>query len=71
MDIDRDQYVTPSEVALQLGVSREAVRQWIIKGQIPALRLPGPRGRYLIRRDAVQLQAAGGNPDTTVIDSEK
>jgi len=47
----RDAFVSPDEFAQQLGVRVSAVRSWIRRGELPAVRL----GRLtLIPRDALQ-----------------
>jgi excisionase family DNA binding protein len=44
------EFLRPADVAPLLGVSASAVRHWIRNGRLPALRTPGARGTYRIRR---------------------
>lgn len=46
---DVSTFLTVPEVAEYLGVSKETVRQWIVNGHLPAMRV-GLRGTYRVNR---------------------
>lgn len=48
------QYLTLQEFAAVLRVSLDTARRWVKAGRVPAVRLPGTNGKYLVPRDAVQ-----------------
>lgn len=57
MRINRDDYLTPSEVGKALAVSAETARRWARTGRlrelgIATVELPG--GRWLIHRDVIK-----------------
>lgn len=54
MEIDREQYLTPNEVAMALRLNPETVRKWARTGRVAAVALPG--GRWLIHRDVLKLK---------------
>ena len=47
------QYLTLHEFAAALRVSVDTVRRWVKTGRIPAHRLPGTSGKWLIARSAL------------------
>jgi predicted site-specific integrase-resolvase len=55
-EYNREDYVTPPQVAQAWGVSRRSVQRMIQTGQLPALVLPS--GRYLVHRKHLTLRSA-------------
>jgi excisionase family DNA binding protein len=49
------------DAARVLGVTSSAVRRWIRAGRVPARKLPGPVGAYLIRRGDLDALIALGD----------
>lgn len=47
-----------AEAAGLLGVSRRTLHRWIGKGIIPATKLPGTTGQYVIRRTDIDRYRA-------------
>lgn len=45
---------TAAEVAREFGVSRQQVTNWCRNGRLPAIQPSGPRGMWLIPRDALR-----------------
>lgn len=50
------QWLTPDQVATELGLSRDTIERWVASGRLPAAELTtsagsGTRRRYRIRRD--------------------
>ncbi len=58
---ERDELLTPSEVAALLYVDPKTVARWAHMGKIPSIRTPGGHRRYL--KSAVDELMAGLHPD--------
>lgn len=57
MPIDRQQYLTPTQVGQALAVSPETVRRWARTGRLRDLKIDThelPGGRWLIHRDVLK-----------------
>lgn len=46
---DDDDILSTSQCAKEAGINRRTVLSWIHRGELPATRTVGPRGRYRIR----------------------
>lgn len=55
MSIAPVEYLSREEGAVRLGVRPDTLSRWIRAGIIPAVRLPGRRGRYRIHPDDLRL----------------
>lgn len=62
LSTSRKDLLTVAELASLVGRSEYTCRRWIHEGRIEAIRLAegGPRGRLLVRRDAVDRLIAAG-----------
>lgn len=49
-EYDPDQQLNTVECALIAGVNRRTIVAWINRGDLPAVRLPGARGHYRVKR---------------------
>lgn len=55
-------YIGAATAAARLGISTDTIRQWIREGRLPAVRLPGGRGRYRIdERDLLLVLEPGAD----------
>ena len=64
-DLDQDEYLTISEIAAELKLSPETIRQWIVKGELEGTRAGKSwrvRRSDLRRMLTGQRPAAGANP---------
>jgi excisionase family DNA binding protein len=51
-------YYTLLEAAFALRLNPLTLRRWIKSGRLPARKLPGPNGRYLLSRQALDALAS-------------
>ena len=63
MGDDRPDLLTTTEAAKMLRVSRNTVARYVRLGQLPAVKLPGTRGRVRIPREAVEKLLARAQED--------
>lgn len=48
---DPDDLLSAKEASEVVGQDRRTIIAWIRKGWLPAVKRPGPRGRYLVRHE--------------------
>ena len=60
-DLEQDEYLTIAEIAAELKLSPETIRQWIVKGELEATRAGHS---WRVRRSDLRRMLAGQRPAT-------
>lgn len=54
VEYDPNEWLTTRQAADLAGKNRRTIVNWIRAGQLPAVRLPGSRGQYKIRKSDLE-----------------